>query len=161
MFITRHENDRGYVTKLTETADGQGTYVEWTTSLGRNILPWALATDTDAGSGAASVYVAYRDQSEDLWGLSKFDDTGSLSWTQLLSAGTASDGGDLTGLDVESGVVYLAGRFVEQVDLDADGPSLPITSWGPEDGFVARYDNADGQVLSCQRIGGTGSDKVA
>lgn len=152
VFVSGSVNDRGFVTKFRESPDGQGANVEWTTSLGSRILPFALAVGADGVNDGASVYLVHNTSAADLV-LSKFDSAGRPIWSQPFL------GVDVPDLDVESGVVYLAGMFEGQVDLDADGPSLPMTSWGSDDGFLARYDAADGGLLSAQRMGGTSSDK--
>ncbi|MBK9249556.1 MAG: SBBP repeat-containing protein [Ignavibacteria bacterium] len=85
----------------------------------------------------------------------KYSPTGVLIWGKKIG-GTASDQGMAITID-NSGKIVLAGIFEGTVDFDPNAGSLPLTSAGGDDMFIAKYDT-NGTIIWAKRVGGTSKD---
>ena len=133
-------NDYGY----SVTVDAAGNpYI--TGTFNSTTAIFGTTTITNAGSGGTSdIFIA------------KYDGTtGSVSWAK--QAGGNGAGGDIAyGIaeDALNGNVYITGYF----NGTANFGGTSLTSAGFSDVFLAKYDEANGTVLSAQKFGNTSWD---
>jgi hypothetical protein len=107
--------------------------------------------DFDPGAGTLSLT---SDGSLDIF-VSKFDSAGNHLWSKR-RGGNGLDIGDGIAVD-RSGNVYTSGIFAGTVDFDPSGGVANLTSAGPNDMFISKFD-ASGNYLWAKRFGGSGSD---
>ena len=90
--------------------------------------------------------------------VTKFDSAGNHLWSNGRGS-TGNDIGDGIGVD-SSGNVYSSGVFTGTVDLDPSGRFFYVTSSGPSDMFISKFDPS-GNFLWAKKFGGVFSDGPA
>ena len=116
--------------------DGLDANFEWTTKFDKGDVPWSLAVGTQEDAGGTvsqNIYPLIIDaesaNDESAWTIVKLTDAGSEEWRQTIPVPKV----DLyyPHLDVDNNeTLFLSGHFEGAIDLDADGPILPIRGSG-------------------------------
>lgn len=102
--------------------------------------------DFDPGAGSSNLTSVGGD---DIF-ISKLDSAGNFVWAKNFG-GTAGDYGTSVTTDV-AGNVYTTGRFAGQVDFDPGAGVFNVISWGGDDAFISKLDNA-GNFVWAKGIG--------
>ncbi len=87
--------------------------------------------------------------------VSKFNSSGIFQWSRS-RGGQGTDIGDAVAVD-SNGNVYSSGVFSGEVDFNPGTETVTLTSSGPNDMFISKFDSA-GNYLWAKRFGGSGSD---
>lgn len=113
---------------------------------------FTLTVDFDPGSGTSNLS-SFSD-SKDAF-ISKLDASGNFSWVKRI--GSVSDDYGYSINVNNSGITYVTGSFMDNVDLDPGAGSLNTTSAGKQDVFILKLDGT-GNFIWATSIGGTGDD---
>jgi hypothetical protein len=101
-----------------------------------------IATDTLRGKSIGEAYLV------------KFDTTGNLLWSRVIS-GLGKE--QIAGIKLDnSGNVFVTGTFSKSLVIG----NITISGLGSQDGFIAKYD-PNGSVLWAVRFGNSGSENVS
>lgn len=137
-----------------------GVQTDWTSDLAANSLGDVYSTGTfrgiaDFDPGASVFNLNATSQTGEDFFTSKLDASGNFGW----AAGTGSanqDEANAITLDA-AGNVYMGGFFRQGADMNPGSGVDQMTSFGDNDAFITKFDNA-GNYFWTKRLGGAAAD---